>query len=59
MTKDEDFLDLQTLHGYPPKLVILRLGNCSNQRVLDVLLNSVDKLSALLSQDTIGVVEIA
>lgn len=26
VTKDDDFTDLQALRGYPPKLVILRLG---------------------------------
>ena len=34
VTKDEDFTGLQDLHGFPPKLIVLRLGNCSNQQVI-------------------------
>lgn len=59
VSKDEDFQDLQTLRGYPPKLVVLRLGNASNQLVLDTLLDAAKRVIAVLQQDGIGVVEIA
>ena len=59
VTKDDDFTGLQALQGFPPKLIVLQLGNCTNQQVLDVLLASEDRLVALLEQDDIGLIEIA
>lgn len=58
VSKDEDFKDLQTLHGSPPKVVLLRLGNCTNQQVLEALLRSADRVIDLLQQDGVGVVEV-
>jgi predicted nuclease of predicted toxin-antitoxin system len=37
VTKDSDFVDLQVLEGFPPKLIWLRLGNCSTIQVEKVL----------------------
>ncbi|HET6765728.1 MAG TPA: DUF5615 family PIN-like protein [Longimicrobiaceae bacterium] len=56
VTKDWDFLELSTLHGPPPKVVWLRLGNCSvkqtarvlRDRHLDLLRFHEDAASALL-----------
>ncbi len=59
VSKDDDFNGLQSLHGYPPKLIVLQLGNCTNEQVLSILLKSADRVLALLQQDDIGFVEIA
>ncbi len=59
VSKDEDFANLQTLLGYPPRLVLLRMGNCNNQKVLESLLAARSQLAELLSQEGIGMVEIA
>jgi predicted nuclease of predicted toxin-antitoxin system len=37
VTKDWDFVELSGLLGHPPKVVWLRLGNCSTRNVIDVL----------------------
>lgn len=58
VSKDEDFKDLQTLHGSPPKVVLLKLGNCTNHQVLETLLQSADRVLDLLQQDSVGVVEV-
>lgn len=58
VTKDDDFTDLQTLYGYPPKLIVMRMGNCSNQQVRDALLNAAPRLQELLRQDAVGMVEL-
>jgi len=29
VTKDSDFSDISVLRGFPPKVVLLRLGNCT------------------------------
>lgn len=45
-SKDEDFNQRTLLLGPPPKVIWLRLGNCSTQTVIDVLQQSADELQA-------------
>ena len=58
VSKDDDFSALANLRGYPPKLIRLSLGNCSNDRVLQVLLAERDQLVQLLAADDIAVVDL-
>lgn len=37
VTKDSDFGDLDALLGFPPKVIWIRLGNCSVQEVEQLL----------------------
>ena len=37
MTKDADFLELQFRFGAPPQIILIALGNTSNQKMRDVL----------------------
>lgn len=36
-SKDSDFANLAFLHGQPPKLIYVRLGNCSTERIAAML----------------------
>ena len=36
-SKDDDFHQRSFLYGAPPKVIWLRLGNCSTSRILDCL----------------------
>ena len=36
ITKDSDFVDLVETRGAPPKIVLLRCGNTSNQRLRQI-----------------------
>jgi len=38
ISKDSDFCQRSLLHGHPPKLVWLRLGNCTRADLLALLL---------------------
>lgn len=38
LTKDADFLELAERQGWPPKLIKLNLGNCSNEEVTELLI---------------------
>lgn len=58
VTKDEDFIEIQSLLGYPPKVVLLALGNCTNQQVVDALTRSKTEIEAALARDEIGFVEV-
>jgi predicted nuclease of predicted toxin-antitoxin system len=37
VSKDWDFLQLSTLKGAPPKVVWLRIGNCTVDQIVEVL----------------------
>lgn len=37
LTRDEDFVRLSIARGSPPKVVFLRLGNCTTRDVVDLI----------------------
>ena len=39
VSKDADFSEKSAIHGYPPKVIWLRLGNCSTEIVENRLRN--------------------
>lgn len=47
MTKDADFVRLLDVHGPPPKVLWVTLGNTSNARIRSLLERVFSKLSAL------------
>ena len=46
VSKDDDFHQRSFLYGHPPKVVWLRLGNCSTDRVAETLRQNAHHLSA-------------
>ena len=56
--KDHDFIDLQSLYGFPPKLIILLLGNSSNDDVLNALRASSSEIITALTDVETGYIEI-
>jgi len=40
LSKDADFHHLSFLHGAPPKVIWIRLGNCSTTQIADCLLRN-------------------
>lgn len=44
VSKDSDFVDLSVLEGAPPKVIWVRLGNCTTTSVPFLLRNSVGVL---------------
>jgi predicted nuclease of predicted toxin-antitoxin system len=49
VSKDEDFQQLSVLYGMPPKVIWLRLGNCSTADIIRVLrerLNEIERFVA-------------
>ena len=45
-TKDSDFSELSLTHGHPPKVVWIRLGNCSTIEIETLLRDFSDDLMA-------------
>lgn len=58
VTKDADFVELSLLHGFPPKVIWLNLGNASNAEVSARLLAEADAIKSFLMNTTEGVLEI-
>lgn len=58
VTFDEDFYDIQLLEGYPPKIIWLRFGNSSNQRITSKLLENQQAIISFLNNADVGILEI-
>lgn len=59
VSKDDDFTALSALHGHPPRLVKLSLGNCSsNATVLDILLRQRDAIERAFADPDTSMVEL-
>ncbi|MDR1636831.1 MAG: DUF5615 family PIN-like protein [Treponema sp.] len=57
ITHDSDFLNLMEVHGYPPKVILLKTGNIDSNTTLDLLLQ--EKQSIIdFSQNDYGLLEI-
>jgi len=46
VTKDEDFIRLSVMRGFPPKVIWVGLGNCSNADVAALLRAHADQIAA-------------
>ena len=44
ITKDNDFLDLLELKGFPPKIVLLKTGNNSSTALADLLIKAKSQI---------------
>ncbi len=58
VTKDSDFNDLSTYHGFPPHIIWLRIGNGSVERSSSVLLNNADRIKTMIQSNQTGIVEV-
>lgn len=58
VTKDDDFRELSVLKGSPPKLVMIRTGNCSTRDVETLLRANADKLEAFNRDLTASLMEL-
>ncbi|MDR2484703.1 MAG: DUF5615 family PIN-like protein [Treponema sp.] len=57
ITKDNDFLDLLELKGFPPKVVLLKTGNNSSGALADLLINAKSKIDDM-ENNNYGLLEI-
>lgn len=47
VSKDSDFQQRVLLYGYPPKLIWLRLGNCTREQIVRILMAHKRDIMAL------------
>ncbi len=58
ITKDSDFNDISNLHGYPPKIIQLNLGNTSTQTIIKLLQEKNEIIVEFLNNDTMGLLKL-
>ena len=61
VTFDADFYDFVTLYGHPPKVIWLRLGNTTNQNLINAFENYAEIIKAFVEDQNykdIGCLEI-
>jgi predicted nuclease of predicted toxin-antitoxin system len=57
ITKDNDFLDLLELNGFPPKVVLLKTGNNSSKAIAELLIDTKSKIENMENNEY-GLLEI-
>ena len=55
VTKDVDFSDRSAIAGHPPKIIWIRLGNCSTAAIASALRNNHAQTEAFEVDDDLGV----
>ena len=58
VTKDADFVELSLLRGFPPKVVLISLGNVPSAAILSRLCAESQALRDFMANATEGVLEI-
>jgi predicted nuclease of predicted toxin-antitoxin system len=58
VTKDSDFNDVVTLRGAPPKVVWLRVGNCTTRELERIIRRNAISIGAFLNDATGVILEI-
>lgn len=55
---DSDFVDLIMLFGFPPKVIWLRLGNSSTDKIAKVILGKRKKIEDFLKNEDEGILKV-
>ncbi|MBX2926804.1 MAG: hypothetical protein KF852_03115 [Saprospiraceae bacterium] len=58
MTLDEDFYNIQLIHGSPPKIIWFRTGNCSMASLARIVLDKIHLINSLIEDDSLDCLEI-
>lgn len=51
VTKDSDFFDYFFVKGAPPRILLLKVGNCSNRQLLAVIERNLNEIVHLFGAD--------
>lgn len=57
-TFDSDFLDILTLRGWPPKVLLFRTGTRRTKYLADILIHKREQIQYFLNSTEIGCLEI-
>ena len=58
VTNDEDSLHLSTFKGFPPKILLLRMGNQSRKFIEQTLINMKNQIKMFVESSEYGILEL-
>lgn len=58
VTKDADFNDVATLRGAPPKIIWLRVGNCTTTEVEQLIRTHAPLITQFIADPTSAILEL-
>ncbi len=58
VTQDADFDDLNSLYGFPPKIIWIRTGNLKTNGIADILIEYSDEIYNFVNNTDFGCFEI-
>lgn len=58
VTQDSDFNDLNSLYGYPPKIIWIRTGNLKTSVLLEILIDNYLEIKHFAEDGNFGCLEI-
>ena len=58
VTKDSDFNELLILQGFPPKVIWIRVGNCSTKIIELLLRNNYEAILSFYQNNQVGIMAI-
>ena len=53
VTKDKDYFDLSSIYGSPPKVILIRSGNCPTETIEKLLLDNIENITLMHQADKI------
>ena len=59
VTKDSDFNELLILKGFPPKVIWIRLGNCSTKTIEFLLRDNYEAILSFAQNKSIGIMALS
>lgn len=58
VTQDADFNNLNSLFGFPPKIIWIRTGNISTSEILDLIMDYYEEIFQFINNSKFGCLEI-
>lgn len=58
VTNDEDFIDILSAYGWPPKVILLKTGNQSNDFLLNLLISKKIEINSFANNNNLGLLVI-
>ena len=58
VSKDADFYEKSILYGYPPKVIWIRRGNCTNRQIQLLLRNKLEVISEFYQNHEVSFISI-
>ncbi len=58
LTKDKDFNGIQSLKGFPPKIIWLRTGNVPTKYIIKLLSENYRLIYQFIGNDDMGILEV-